>query len=87
MSAFTSFWKDRFLVKRKSFLCMLLLLIYVSRFTNAHIPLVFRDTLETSLCKCRAVKDMNEVEYDVENIPITMSMVSVLVFCISSKRS
>jgi hypothetical protein len=36
-SVFNSFSKDPFLVKGKPFLCMLLLLVYVSPFISAHI--------------------------------------------------
>jgi hypothetical protein len=72
--AFTSFLKDSFLVKRKLFVCMLLLPVYVSRFTSAHIH--FR---RCGFFVFKATETM-------ENIPIPVSVVSVLIFCILSKR-
>jgi hypothetical protein len=63
-------------VKRKSLLCcccqFMLVMLQVPTYTSEDAQLLLpirkdRDTLETSLCKCRMVKtvrDMNEVEYD-----------------------
>ena len=82
ISAFTSFSKGRFVVKKKTFLYMLLLPIYVSPFTSAHTH-----TSKDTALNSKLLEIWMKFNMTVENIPIPMSMISVFVFCISSKRS
>jgi hypothetical protein len=89
---FHQFFEGPFLVKRKPFLCILLLPIHVSHVSSANIRFRRCDfvfTIREKLEEAQSVKDVTDMKSNmtVENIPIATSMIYVLVFCSSSTRS